>query len=169
MKLAFSSNAYLHVSIGDTIAKIASLGDTSIEILADGPHAGPAGVLPERVDSMRNSLDAHGLTISNINAFMRNAVADPRQPYWHPGWTDPDPHDRASRREHTKPSRGPHRHHQPPQPLPQDHPVCARSYSTWWRSKRRSGDERPMARLGGRRSLTRTHVRRLRAAHRPSS
>ena len=44
----------------------------------------------------------HRLTISNINAFMMNAVADPRQPYWHPGWTDPDPHYRAIRREHTK-------------------------------------------------------------------
>ena len=29
-------------------------------------------------------------------------MADPRQPYWHPGWTDPDPHYRAIRREHTK-------------------------------------------------------------------
>jgi len=37
-----------------------------------------------------------------MNAFMMNAVADPRQPYWHPGWTDPDPHYRAIRREHTK-------------------------------------------------------------------
>jgi sugar phosphate isomerase/epimerase len=33
---------------------------------------------------------------------MMNAIADPRQPYWHPGWTDPDPHYRAIRREHTK-------------------------------------------------------------------
>jgi sugar phosphate isomerase/epimerase len=33
---------------------------------------------------------------------MMNAVADPRQPYWYPGWTDPDPHYRAIRREHTK-------------------------------------------------------------------
>lgn len=102
MKLAFSSNAYLHFSIEDTIAKIASLGYTGIEILADVPHAWPAGLLPERVDSIRNALDAHGLTISNVNAFMMNAVADPRQPYWHPGWTDPDPHYRAIRREHTK-------------------------------------------------------------------
>jgi sugar phosphate isomerase/epimerase len=102
MKLAFSSNAYLHFSIEDTIAKIASLGYRGIEILADVPHAWPAGLLPERVDSIRRSLDKHGLTISNVNAFMMNAVADPRQPYWHPGWTDPDPHYRAIRREHTK-------------------------------------------------------------------
>ena len=33
---------------------------------------------------------------------MMNAMADPRQPYWHPGWIDPDPHYRAIRREHTK-------------------------------------------------------------------
>lgn len=102
MNLAFSSNAYLHFSIEDTIARIADLGYKGIELLADVPHAWPAGLLPERKKSIRQSLDQHGLTISNINAFMMNAVADPRQPYWHPGWTDPDPHYRAIRREHTK-------------------------------------------------------------------
>jgi sugar phosphate isomerase/epimerase len=102
MKLAFSSNAYLHFSIEETIAKIASLGYQGIEILADVPHAWPAGLLEERRQSIRDSLAKHKLTISNVNAFMMNAVADPRQPYWHPGWTDPDPHYRAIRREHTK-------------------------------------------------------------------
>ena len=37
-----------------------------------------------------------------MNAFMMNAVADPRQPYWHPSWIEPDRHYRAIRREHTK-------------------------------------------------------------------
>jgi sugar phosphate isomerase/epimerase len=102
MKLAFSSNAYMHFSIEATIEKIADLGYTGIEILADVPHAWPAGLLPERKDSIRKCLQKHRLSISNVNAFMMNAVADPRQPYWHPGWTDPDPHYRAIRREHTK-------------------------------------------------------------------
>ncbi|MGC4001876.1 MAG: sugar phosphate isomerase/epimerase family protein [Pirellulales bacterium] len=102
MKLAFSSNAYLHFSIEDTIAKIAELGYTGIEILADVPHAWPAGLLPERKESIKRALDKHKLTISNVNAFMMNAVADPRTPYLHPGWTDPDPHYRTIRREHTK-------------------------------------------------------------------
>jgi sugar phosphate isomerase/epimerase len=102
MKLAFSSNAYMHFSIEDTIARIAELGYTGIELLADVPHAWPAGLLPERKESIRRALEKHKLTISNINAFMMNAIADPRQPYWHPGWTDPDPHYRAIRREHTK-------------------------------------------------------------------
>jgi sugar phosphate isomerase/epimerase len=102
MKLAFSSNAYMHFSIEATIEKIASLGYRGIEILADVPHAWPAGLLAERKDSIRRHLEKHRLSISNVNAFMMNAVADPRQPYWHPGWTDPDPHYRAIRREHTK-------------------------------------------------------------------
>ncbi|MGB6041589.1 MAG: sugar phosphate isomerase/epimerase family protein [Pirellulales bacterium] len=102
MKLAFSSNAYMHFSIEDTIERVAQLGYSGIEILADVPHAWPAGLLEERKQSIRDALARHNLTISNINAFMMNAVADPRQPYWHPGWTDPDPHYRAIRREHTK-------------------------------------------------------------------
>jgi sugar phosphate isomerase/epimerase len=102
MQLAFSSNAYLRYSIEETIRRIAAIGYKGIELLADVPHAWPAGLLPERVDAIRRSLDDAGLTISNINAFMMNAIADPRQPYWHPGWIDPDPHYRAIRREHTK-------------------------------------------------------------------
>jgi sugar phosphate isomerase/epimerase len=102
MRLAFSSNAYLRFSIEETIARIAALGYEGIELLADVPHAWPAGLLDEQKQVIRDSLDRHGLTISNINAFMMNAIADPRQPYWHPSWIDPDPHYRAIRREHTK-------------------------------------------------------------------
>ncbi|QEG35657.1 sugar phosphate isomerase/epimerase family protein [Bythopirellula goksoeyrii] len=102
MKLAFSSNAYMQFSIEETIRRIAAIGYRGIELLADVPHAWPAGLLPERREAIRQALSDQGLTISNINAFMMNAVADPRQPYWHPGWTDPDPHYRAIRREHTK-------------------------------------------------------------------
>lgn len=102
MKLAFSSNAYLNFSVEETIRRIAEIGYQGIEILADVPHAWPAGLLPESIDSILASLDKHSLAISNINAFMMNAVADPRQPYWHPSWIDPDPHYRAIRREHTK-------------------------------------------------------------------
>ncbi len=102
MKLAFSSNAYMHFSIEATIEKIASLGYSGIEILADVPHAWPAGLLPERKESIRHALDKHKLAIANVNAFMMNAVADPRQPFWYPGWTDADANYRAIRREHTK-------------------------------------------------------------------
>src|SRR3989304_1487555 len=102
MQLAFSSNAYLRFPIEEAIARIAALGYRGIELLADVPHAWPAGLLDSQKQAIRDALERPGLAISNINAFMMNAVADPRQPYWHPSWVDPDPHYRAIRREHTK-------------------------------------------------------------------
>jgi sugar phosphate isomerase/epimerase len=102
MQLAFSSNAYMNFSIEETIARISGLGYAGIEVLADVPHAWPAGLLPERRKAIREALEKHGLQVSNVNGFMMNAVADPRQPYWHPSWIEPDPHYRAIRREHTK-------------------------------------------------------------------
>jgi sugar phosphate isomerase/epimerase len=102
MQLAFSSNAYLRYPIEETIARIARIGYRGIELLADVPHAWPAGLLDVEKQKIRDALEKHQLTISNINAFMMNAIADPRQPYWHPSWIDPDPHYRAIRREHTK-------------------------------------------------------------------
>ena len=102
MQLAFSSNAYLRFSIEETITRVAALGYTGIELLADVPHAWPAGLLEVQKQSIRDALAKHKLTISNINAFMMNAVADPRQPYWYPSYIEPDPHYRAIRREHTK-------------------------------------------------------------------
>jgi sugar phosphate isomerase/epimerase len=102
MKLAFSSNAYLRYSIEETTSRVAALGYTGIELLADVPHAWPAGLLEEQKQTIRDALAKHNLAISNINAFMMNAIADPRQPYWYPSWIEPDPHYRAIRREHTK-------------------------------------------------------------------
>ena len=102
MRLAYSSNAYQNFSIEETIARIAAMGYAGLELLADVPHAWPAGLLDERKRAIRECLERHGLAISNVNAFMMNAVADPRQPYWHPSWIEPDPHYRAIRREHTK-------------------------------------------------------------------
>jgi sugar phosphate isomerase/epimerase len=102
LRLAFSSNAYQRFSIEETIARIAGLGFAGLELLADVPHAWPAGLLPERKEAIRQCLARHGLAIANVNGFMMNAVADPRQPYWHPSWIEPDPHYRAIRREHTR-------------------------------------------------------------------
>jgi len=102
VKLAYSSNAYLNFSVEETIRRIAALGYGGLELLADVPHAWPAGLLDERKRAIHECLDEHGLAIANVNAFMMNAVADPRQPYWHPSWIEPDRHYRAVRREHTK-------------------------------------------------------------------
>jgi len=101
MRFAYSSNAYMRFSVTETIARIAGLGYEGLELLADVPHAWPAGILDEQVEAIRAALDEHQLAIANVNAFMMNAVADPRQPYWHPSWIEPCPHYRAIRREHT--------------------------------------------------------------------
>ena len=102
MKLAFSSNAYLQFSIEESIRRISEIGYSGLEVLADVPHAWPAGLLRERRDAIREAIGRAGLEISNINAFMMNAVADPRQPYWHPSWIEPDRHYRQIRIDHTK-------------------------------------------------------------------
>lgn len=102
MKLAFSSNAYMNFSVEEAIRRVAEIGYRGIEILADVPHAWPAGLLPARKQAIRDCLSQHDLSVSNVNGFMMNAVADPRQPYWHPSWIEPDPNYRAIRREHTK-------------------------------------------------------------------
>jgi len=102
MKLAYSSNAYMRFSVQETIRRIASLGYAGLELLADVPHAWPAGILEEDKQAIRDGLRSHGLAIANVNGFMMNAVADPRQPYWHPSWIEPDADYRAIRREHTK-------------------------------------------------------------------
>ena len=82
LQLAFSSNAYLDVPVEQAIQRIAGFGYRGIELLADVPHAWPAGLLPVQKEAIRTALEKNNLTISNINAFMMNAIADPRQPYW---------------------------------------------------------------------------------------
>jgi len=69
--------------------------------MADVPHAWPAGLLDEQKQAIREALANNKLAISNINAFMMNAISDPRQRYWHPSWIEPDRHYRQIRIDHT--------------------------------------------------------------------
>ncbi len=102
MKFAYSTNAYRNFTLEQTVQKVSRLGYRAVELLADVPHAWPAGLLPIQIEQIRELLERNRLYISNINAFMMNAVADPRQPYWHPSWIEPSADYRAIRREHTK-------------------------------------------------------------------
>src|SRR5262245_25533089 len=102
MNLAFSTNAYMRYSIEDALCRLAGLGYKGVGLMTDVPHAWPSGLLPESKRRIRDTLDRLGLAISNINAFMMNAIADPRQPYWHPSWIEPDLHYRRIRTVHTK-------------------------------------------------------------------
>lgn len=102
MRLAYSSNAYMNFPIEEAIARIADLGYEGLELLADVPHAWPVDLSADKKRAIRECLERHGLTISNVNGFMMNALADKRNPYWHPSWIEPDREYRAIRREHTK-------------------------------------------------------------------
>ena len=102
MKLAFSTNAYLRFSFPEAVRRLAKIGYPGIEIMADVPHAWPACLLEEQKKGVRDALDKHGLGISNVNAFMMNAISDARQKYWHPSWIEPDRHYRQIRIDHTK-------------------------------------------------------------------
>jgi sugar phosphate isomerase/epimerase len=100
-RLAFSTNAYLKFSFAEAARRLAAIGYQGIEIMADVPHAWPACLLEEQKEAIRRALRDNQLAISNINAFMMNAISDPRQRYWHPSWIEPDRHYRQIRIDHT--------------------------------------------------------------------
>jgi sugar phosphate isomerase/epimerase len=101
-RLAFSTNAYLKFSFAEAVRRLAALGYAGVEIMADVPHAWPACLLEEQKQAIRKALADHHLGISNINAFMMNAISDARQRYWHPSWIEPDRHYRQIRIDHTR-------------------------------------------------------------------
>jgi len=102
MHLAFSTNAYLKHPFDEAAARIASLGYEGLELLADVPHAWPAGLLESQKRGILKAMDQAGLAFSNVNAFMMNAVNDHRQPYWHPSFIEPEPNYRQVRIDHTR-------------------------------------------------------------------
>jgi sugar phosphate isomerase/epimerase len=102
MKLAFSSNAYLNYSFADACQRIARSGYAGIEIMADVPHAWPAYLLPEQKKLIKKHIEDNQLQISNVNAFMMNAINDHRQKYWHPSWIEPYQPYRQVRIDHTR-------------------------------------------------------------------
>jgi sugar phosphate isomerase/epimerase len=102
MRLAFSTNAYLRYPFPEAAARISALGYQGLELLADVPHAWPAGLLEVQKRGILDAMDAAGLAFSNINAFMMNAINDYRQPYWYPSFIEPEPHYRRVRIDHTR-------------------------------------------------------------------
>jgi len=102
VKLAFSTNAYLRHPFDEAAARIAAIGYQGLELLADVPHAWPAGLLEGSKQGIRDAMAKNGLQFSNINSFMMNAIDDHRQPYWHPSFLEPDANYRQVRIDHTR-------------------------------------------------------------------
>jgi sugar phosphate isomerase/epimerase len=101
-RLAFSTNAYLRFPFEEAAERIAAIGYEGLELMADVPHAWPAGLLEGPKRGIRQAMERNGLAFSNVNAFMMNAVADHRQPYWHPSFIEPDEGYRRVRIDHTR-------------------------------------------------------------------
>jgi sugar phosphate isomerase/epimerase len=101
LSVAFSTNAYLRFPFPDAVRRLASIGYQGVEIMADVPHAWPAFLLEEQKQEIRQALAENHLGVSNLNAFMMNAINDPRQRYWHPSWIEQDRHYRQIRIDHT--------------------------------------------------------------------
>ena len=97
LRFAYSSNAYRRCTAGEAIDHIADVGFKGMELMADEPHAWPSDMTPAGLDAIRGRLDDRGLQLSNVNAFMMNAVQD----FWHPSWIEPDPDFRRQRIQHT--------------------------------------------------------------------
>jgi sugar phosphate isomerase/epimerase len=86
----------------EAAARIAAIGYEGLELMADVPHAWPAGLLEGPKRAIRAAMERHRLAFSNVNAFMMNAIADHRQPYWYPSFIEPDDGYRRVRIDHTK-------------------------------------------------------------------
>lgn len=102
MRLAFSTNAYMRFPFEEAAARIADIGYDGLELMADVPHAWPAGLLEGPKRAIREAIARSGLAFSNVNAFMMNAIADHRQPYWYPSFIEPDIGYRRVRIDHTR-------------------------------------------------------------------
>jgi len=102
MRLAFSTNAYRRFPFEEAAARISALGYEGLELMADVPHAWPAGLLEGPKRAIRAAMAENGLAFSNVNAFMMNAIDDHRQPYWHPSFIEPDEGYRRVRIDHTR-------------------------------------------------------------------
>ena len=102
MRLAFSTNAYMRFPFSEAASRIAAIGYRGLELMADVPHAWPAGLLEGPKWAIREAMERENLEFSNVNAFMMNAINDHRQPYWYPSFIEPDEGYRRVRIDHTK-------------------------------------------------------------------
>ena len=96
-RLAFSMNAFNRFAPAAAIETIAAIGYDGVEVMFDEPHLIPAA--PDRavVESIREALDRHWMSISNVNAFTMRMLGDT----WHPSWIEPDESQRRQRIDHT--------------------------------------------------------------------
>ncbi|MDP9175135.1 MAG: sugar phosphate isomerase/epimerase [Planctomycetota bacterium] len=98
IRLAFSTNAFKKSTLEQAIVAIAQIGYAGVELMADVPHAYPTTMDAAERSRIRAIISAHGLSVSNINAFTLFALGDT----YHPTWIEDDVHKRQQRISHTR-------------------------------------------------------------------
>ena len=102
MRFAFSTNAYRRFPFDEAAERIKAIGYDGLELMADVPHAWPAGLLDGPKRAIRAAMERNGLAFSNVNAFMMNAIDDHRHPFLHPSFIEADHGYRRVRIDHTR-------------------------------------------------------------------
>lgn len=96
-RLAFSTNAFKKNTLEEAIDAIAAAGYRGVELMADVPHAYPAGMDGAARKKVARQIAERGLTVSNVNAFTLFAAGNT----YHPTWIEEDEGLRATRIAHT--------------------------------------------------------------------
>lgn len=88
MKLGYSTNAFVKVSLFDAVEQITDLGFGGIEIMGDRPHLYPPDWDEGQLQLLQKKIADKGLRITNINSFTLFAVGDTYLPSWIEGEKD---------------------------------------------------------------------------------
>jgi sugar phosphate isomerase/epimerase len=111
MELAFATSAFRRFPLEQALDQIAGAGYRAAEIMCDAPHAYPEDLSAAQRREIRQQLQARGLAVSNLNAFMMTAIHGPRtaddlprqaRDFWYPSYIDHVPAERRKRIEHTR-------------------------------------------------------------------
>lgn len=97
MVFGYSTNAYVKVSVGDALERIARLGFKGVEIMCDRPHLYPPDFDQAAIEEIKKSLEIHHLQVTNLNSFTLFAVGDT----YLPSWIEPEKDRREIRVRHT--------------------------------------------------------------------
>jgi sugar phosphate isomerase/epimerase len=97
MYFGFSTNAFRQYDLAESIEILADLGYDGVELLFDQPHLYPPEATGADIESVRETLDANDIAISNCNAFMLTAI----EGFHHPSFIEEDEDYRRRRVDYT--------------------------------------------------------------------
>jgi len=103
-RFSFSTNAFTRVNLNQALEQIAGCGFSTVEILADSPHAYAAEMTPRKISALRRQLDALDLTVGSLNANTASGFfSEPSpEPIFEPSLISPQSDWRSFRLDYTR-------------------------------------------------------------------